>query len=118
MPREYVSRVRLAINGQEISDFKSFTEGEIELGKAVNLMNTTGYMSKLPRYGLSLEYVVPENASEFDFTGVKDATLTVTRESGAVTTFSGVCILKIGAAKADGDNEETRTIDLMATGKN
>lgn len=111
---EYVSRITLDVNGESIEDFKSATEKEIELYKTVNLMNTTGFMSVTPRYGVEVEYVVPESKPAFDWTSVKNGRLTIEFMNGKRITFSGVYTLKIGDLKVDGDSEATRTIELAA----
>jgi hypothetical protein len=114
---EYVSRVLLDVNGKSIDDFKSATENEVELHKQVNLMNKTGHMKVTPRYGVQVEYVVPETESEFDWEDIADGRLTIEKMNGARVTFTGLYVLKIGEAKADGENEMTRTIDLGAEGR-
>ena len=114
---EYASVITLAVNGQTIEDFKSAQEKEIEINKAVNLMNKTGVMSMTPRYGIEVEYVVPKTG-HFDWREVKDGTLVISVEGGQTITYSGVSVLKIGQAKYDGENEVTQTIDLVATGRN
>ncbi len=117
MTTEYVSRVFLTINGQEITDFKSTTENEIDLRKQVDLMNKTGVVKKRARYGAEVEYVVPENAEEFDFEPIEEATLVIEKMNGKKTIFTGVFTLKVGSAKADGDNEMTKTVTFLATGR-
>lgn len=114
---EYVSRVLLEVNGQEISDFKSVTEDEVELAKVVKLMNSTGSTGVTPRYGVQVEYVVPSDAPEFDFETVNNGTLTIDKMNGVRETFTGVRTLKIGSTKYDGDNEAVRTITFGAAGK-
>jgi hypothetical protein len=114
---EYVSQVLLEVNGQEITDFKSVTDKEVEIAKPVNLMNKTGFTAATARYAVEVEYVVPLDAPEFDFSGVRNGTLTIDKMNGVRETYTGVYTLKIGAAKYDGDKETTRNIDLGATGK-
>lgn len=114
---DYVTKITLAINGEEITDFKSVTEKEYELRKQVKLMNKTGFINVTPQFGVDVEYVVPENAPEYDFSSVEGGTLILTFGNGEITTYTGVCTLKIGATKYDGDNEATRTIELAATGR-
>ncbi|MDR3631478.1 MAG: hypothetical protein P4L42_14200 [Desulfocapsaceae bacterium] len=114
---EYVSLVLLEVNGQEISDFKSVTEKEVELAKQVKLMNKTGFTNVTARYEVEVDYVVPKDAPEFDFTSVANGTLTIDKMNGVRDTFTGVYTLKIGATKYDGDKEATRTINLGATGR-
>ena len=114
---EYVSQVLLEVNGQEITDFKAVTEGEVELAKQVKLMNKTGSMGVLPRYGVEVDYVVPADTPEFDFDGVKNGTLTIDKQNGVRETYTGVRTLKIGSTKYDGDNETVRTITFGAGGK-
>lgn len=111
---EYVNRISLEVNGQEITDFDSFTEGERDLADQVKLMNKTGTVSRLERPSCSLDYVVPKDAPEFDFTTVIDGTLTVDYGNGTRKTYTGVRTSKIGSTKFDGDKAATRTIDFFA----
>ena len=114
---EYIARAVLDVNGRSIEDFKAVSEKEVELAKQVNLMNKTGFAAVTPRYGVTVDYVVPSDATEFDWTGVKNGRLTLDFESGRRITYSGVYTLKIGEAKVDGENEMVKTIDLGATGR-
>jgi len=114
---EYVSRVLLEINGQDITDFKSVSEKEVKLAEQVKLMNKTGFTDATPRYEVDVEYVVPADAPEFDFASVRNGTLTIDKMNGVRETYTGVRTLKIGATKYDGDKEATRTIDLGAANK-
>ena len=114
---EYVSRVLLDVNGQSIEDFKSVEEKEIEKHKQVNLMNKTGHTQVTPRYGVDVEYVVPETDSEYDWDAVSDGRLSIEYMNGKRITYTGVYVLKIGAAKADGENEMVKTIELGAEGR-
>lgn len=114
---EYVTRCTLDVNGQAIEDFKAVTEKEIELHKAIKLMNKTGVAGVTPRYGVDVDYVVPADAPEFGWEGVKNGTLSIEYENGKRTTYTGVYIGKIGQAKVDGENELVRTIELIATGR-
>lgn len=114
---EYVNRCFLEVNGQTIEDFKSVAEKEVELHKAVNLMNKTGVCGVTPRYGVTVDYVVPAGEPEFDWEAVKDGTLTIEYEGGRRRSFTGVYVGKIGEAKTDGDNELVKSIELLATGR-
>ncbi len=109
---EYVNKCLLDVNGQQITDFKAVTENERELARQVNLMNKTGHCGVTQRNGVKVDYVVPEDETEFDFESVKDATLTIEYMNGKRITHMGVRTLKIGESKIDGDNELVRTIDL------
>ncbi|MDA8137982.1 MAG: hypothetical protein M0036_04940 [Desulfobacteraceae bacterium] len=111
---EYVNRCILAINGQNIEDFKTFTENERELARQVKLMNKSGSCGVTQRPGCKVDYVVPMEAPEFDFDSVKDGTLTVEYENGKRKIFTGVRTLKIGEEKIDGDNDVVRAIEFMA----
>lgn len=112
---EYIAAVKLEVNGQEIDDFKSVTEKEIERHKQVNLMNKTGVIKVTPRYGIEVEYLIPKDSPEQDWSEVANATLTIDKDNGKRVTYSGVYVMKEGAAKYDGENEATKTIDLVAT---
>jgi hypothetical protein len=112
---EYVNRCYLEINGQAIDDFKAVTEKEVEMARQVNLMNKTGHAAVTPRYGVSVDYVVPEDASEFDFEEVKDGTLVIEYLNGKRKLYTGVRTLKIGESKVDGENDVVRTIEFGAT---
>ncbi len=113
---DYVSRVNLEINGLSITDFAAVTEEKVEIGKKVHLMNATGFCNRLPRYELKVDYVIPSDTPEFDFTIVKGGTLTIDYQNGTRKTYSGVSTLEIGNAKYDGEKEATKEISLMATG--
>jgi hypothetical protein len=114
---EYVTLCKLTVNGKSVEDFKQVTEKEIEYYKQINLMNKTGHAKVTPRYGVTVDYVVPSIETEFDWANVANGTLIITDEGGAKTTYSGVYILKLGEKKRDGENEVVRTIDLGAQKK-
>lgn len=111
---DYVGQIGLEVNGQEITDFKSVTEGARTLRKQVNLVSKTGTMRTVPRIPLTVEYVIPADSPEFDFTAVVDGTLTVDYLNGTRICYGGVTTLEIGETKFDGDNEAVRTISLLA----
>jgi len=77
-------------------------------------MKKFGVVGTRPQYGLEVEYVIPKDAPEFDFESVEDGTLTIDLENGTRKQYSGVYALKIGDTKYDGENEATRTIELVA----
>lgn len=110
----YVSQVLLEINGQNITDFKSVTEGEQELYGTVKLMNTTGHMKKQARPTVKVEYVVPSDVDEFDFTAVAGGTLTIDYQNGTRKKYTGVYTTKIGELKLDGDGDPVKTIEFSA----
>jgi hypothetical protein len=110
---EYVSLVNLEVNGQSITDFQTVEEGEFELARQVKLMNKTGSCNIYPRHSVKVEYVIPSDAPEFDWTTVQNGTLTIDYLSGTRVTYMGVNIGKMGAAKHDGEKESTRSIDLI-----
>lgn len=112
---EYVSRILLEINGKNIDDFKAVEEEEVEIAKEVNLMNKTGVVAVTPRYKINVDYAAPKDAPEFDFTEVKDGTLTIDKNNGRRIEFSGVTTLKIGATSYDGDKEAVKKITFLAT---
>jgi hypothetical protein len=115
---EYVTKVRLEINGRDIEDFSSVTEGEVEVGAQVKLMNTTGHSSKTERPTVEVDYVIPADKPEFDFKAVKGGTLTIDKQNGVRVTYTGVHCLKIGSSKYDAESESTvRTISFGASGK-
>ncbi len=115
MSEEYVNQVLLEVNGQSITDFKSVAEDAIVLRKAVKLMNKTGVISMAPQYGIKVDYVIPKNATEFDFAAVSGGTLTIDRNNGTRIKYTGVSTLEIGETKYDGENEAVKTISFVAT---
>lgn len=114
MTQEYVNRVLLEVNGQSIDDFMTVTEKEVELRREVKLMNKVGVVKITPKYLLDVEYVVPKDASEFDFEAVEDGTLTIDLQNGTRKQYTGVYTLKVGDTKYDPEKEATRTISLLA----
>ncbi len=116
--KEYISTVVLEITGQQITDFKAVTEKKITRRKEVPLMGSTGVANVTPRYGVTLEYAIPDNKAPFDFAAVKNGTITITYEnSGARIIYTGVCTLEEGEVKYDGDNDAVKTIDFTAGGR-
>ncbi len=114
---EFVSKVTMEVDGKNITDFKTFTENEIEVNKEVRLMNKTGFMPTTQHYGVKVDYVIPATNPEVDWAAVRSGRLSVEFENGKRITYTGVTTLKIGEMKVDGDNETVRTIELGATGK-
>jgi len=114
MSELYVSQVLLEVNGQSVTDFSSVEENEYEVYKAVNLMNGTGHLKTRERYGLKLDYVVPSDSEEFDFNTVAGGVITIDKQNGKRTTYTGVYVTKIGSAKYDGEKEVTKTVEFSA----
>jgi hypothetical protein len=115
MSEEYINQILLEVNGKSITDFKSVTEGERELYNAVKLMNSTGHSKKLERPTVKVDYAIPSDTPEFDFTTVKGGTLTIDRQNGTRIKYTGVYATKIGEAKYDPDSEcVVKTIDFSA----
>lgn len=112
----YVSSVILEVNGQKITDFSAWAEGEVELAKQVELMGSTGHALMTPRNTCQVDYVEPVTGG-FDWRTLRDGRLTVEKDGGGRITFTGVYTLKIGEGKADGKTEMTRTITLGAEGR-
>lgn len=115
MADEFVTRCTLECNGQAIEDFKSYKEAAVVHRKTVNLMHKTGFAALTPRYGFSVDYVVP-TGPEFDFAAVKNGRFTVEYEGGGRRTYTGVSMLQRGESTIDGENEMVRTIDFGADG--
>ncbi len=111
---EYIAAVTLEVNGQEITDFKSVTEGGRAIRKQVPLMNKTGHINTTARHTVDVEYTPPKDAPEFDFDSVVGGTLTIDKGNGLRIQYGGVCTLEVGETKYDGDNEAVRTIKFSA----
>ena len=112
---EYVSKIELEINGQQIEDFDSVEEPESEIYKSVKLMNKTGHTRVTQRFeGITVDYAVPSDAPAFDFTQVADGTLTIDRLNETRITYGGLYTTKIGKIKYDGDNVAKQTIEFSA----
>lgn len=114
MSEEFISQVLLEINGQSITDFKKFTDDSVELNGKVKLMKGKGHFAKNPDYGFSLDYAIPSDTQEFDFTQVRGGTCTIDRENGTRIKFGGVYVLEIGETTYDGDNEAVKTVKFSA----
>ena len=120
MATQYISRIALEVNGQEIDDFESVTEKKVTLAKQVKLMNGTGYCLVVPRYEVDVDYVIPSDTPEFDFTQLTPSspgTLTIDRQNGTRITYQGVSCIEIGDTKYNSEKEATKQITLGATAK-
>jgi hypothetical protein len=115
MADEHVSKIELEINGQSLEDFDSVEEPEYDVAKPVRLMNKTGFTKVTRRYdGGSVDYVIPDDEPEFDFTLVEGGTLTIDRLNGTRIIYGGVWVTKVGKTKYDGDNVAKKTIEWSA----
>lgn len=117
---QYISRIALEVNGQEIEDFMTFTEKEVELARPVKLMGKTGHANTVARYQAQVDYVIPADVAEFDFTQLTAATpgtLTVDRLNRTRITFRGVVTLKIGDLEYDSEKEAKKKITFGATSR-
>ena len=105
MSEEFINQILLEVNGKSITDFKTVTEGERELYAPVKLMNGTGHSKKQERPTVKVDYAIPSDTPEFDFTTVKGGTLTIDRQNGTRIKYTGVYTTKIGEAKYDAEAE-------------
>lgn len=110
----YVARITLEVNGEEITDFSSFSESTVSRHVQVELMNKTGHAEMTPRRQVTVDYVVPRDTAEFDWSSVSDGTLTVEYENGTRKTWGGVYTLDLGDLSYDGTAGATRTVTLGA----
>jgi len=115
MSDKYIVKCTLSANGTEITDFKGFAENEIVYRKQINLMNKTGHSVMTPRYGVSLDYVVPSAGDEYDWKAVENGTLVVEYDGGRRVLYSGASTLTVGEAALDMDNELVKKISLGAS---
>lgn len=114
MSDRYISKCELTFNGQSLTDFSAFSESERALAQQVNLMNKTGYADLTPRYQITLDYNVPASGDEFDWDGLRDATLVVEYDGGRRTQYSGVRTLSVGESALNGNDHLVRPVTLGA----
>ncbi len=115
MGDRYISKCELTFNGESMTDFSAFAEGERTLRTQVNLMNKTGYADQTARYTLTLDYNVPAAGDEYDWDGLKDGVLVVEYGGGRRVQYSGVCTLTVGESALNGDNVMVRKVTLGAS---
>lgn len=111
-----IAKVELTFDGVTVSDFKSISENEIEIGKEVEYASKTGFAEVPPKYGFSLEYVEPKTGA-FDFAkyAKSEGTVVIHYDGGTTATYYGVRLLKKGEKKADGRNEIVYPYTFTAT---
>jgi hypothetical protein len=116
MPR--VSRCRIYIDNVEMTDFKNYQANDEVLAERVRLQNFTDYAEVPPEYGLSIDYVIPANKKEFDFSKIDgNTTIRVAKVGGGSTTWSGCKTLTIGGETIDGEKEAVKTVSIFAKGR-
>jgi hypothetical protein len=113
----FITRAALELNGKVFDDFSSVEEHAIVAGKKVPLMYGSGWAPKTKRFELTVEYVVP-TVNAIDWLTVKNATFTIDYENGERVSYGGVNILDVGNAKADGETEVKKAIQLSANSRN
>ncbi len=111
---EYIVRCSLEANGSVFDNFTDFTETSTTVSKQVNLMNTTGTAKMLPRYGFSVEAVIPKAASGVNLQGLYRGTFTVEYENGDRVSFGGVSISELGDKSTNGEDETTQSLTFIA----
>lgn len=111
---EYISKIEVEINGETITAFSGFTESTITRNIQVELMNTTGHAAITVRRQVSLDYVIPRDSAEFDFSDVKGGTVTVEYENGVRKTWGGCYTLEEGDTTYGTTDAATKTVTLGA----
>jgi hypothetical protein len=111
-------RAQISVNGTVIDDFKSVTEKQITNRKAVHLMYKTNAADLTRRFLFDLDYVLPRDATEFDFSSVTGGTSVIEYDSGVEVRYGGVHCLTVGDATADGENEVVKKIEFVAETRN
>lgn len=117
---EYVSKILLEVNGQQIDDFKKVREGEREVRKVIQLARGIGTVRVVRGYPLEVDYVIPKDAPEIDFEAMFDSaegTLTIDYENGVRKSYGGVTLVKVGKAEYPDEDGVTVTIEMVATKK-
>jgi hypothetical protein len=115
MSDQYVSRVKVRINGAPMEDFKSFKDNSREIRVPVNLMHKTGFVKKTIRHGFSFDYVVPVGTPETNFEALENAQVQVELDDNKTIVYSGVYCMTVGEADLDGEKEMVRTIEFGAS---
>jgi hypothetical protein len=117
MAGDYIVLCELTVDNTTITDFKSVEESEVELAKAVKAMKKTGFGDLTPMYGVVVDYLVPSTGTPYNWETLRNGTLTIIDDGGRKTIYTGVCRLKVGAKRRDGENEMVQTITLGAKKK-
>ena len=112
----YVNRVVVTIDSREESNFKGVKFGAEEHRVQVNLMNSTGTSKRTPRFGFSLDYVVPETGA-VDWASVEDATAKIEFENGEGVVYRRAAVKSVGETNIDGEGEVVQTIEFIAEEK-
>jgi hypothetical protein len=117
MSESYVTRCIVEIDGQQISDFKNYREGQRELRRMVKLMNKVGVSEVTPSITFGFDYVPPTSGTEYPFESISNSAVTVELDGGRRVTFSGVAVLSIGESRIDSETELVRPIEFGATSR-
>lgn len=115
---QYVTRATLAINGQDITDFKAVSEKSRTIHKQVPLMYKTGTATLTQRFSGDLDYVIPRDTPEFNFDGVVGGTLIIEYDNGEQVRFGGVATAETGDVSIDGENEAVKKVAWIAESRN
>ncbi len=113
---EYISKITLDIDGQQIEDFTEITESKVELRKEVVLANKVGFCNVQNVRKLTLKYVLPKGRAPFDFEGKKGGTLTIDHGDGTRRSFKDVCTLSVGDVTKGKDDAAEQDIEMLTSG--
>lgn len=112
-----IAKIALSWEGQEITEFQSFTEKGVKHGDRVPLMGGSEYVEfDAPEYGFELDYVEPrEGGFDFEKTKGTPATVTIFYQGGRKRVYRGVRLLEEGDSKLDGKSGKIIPYTFMAT---
>jgi len=111
-----ITKITFEINGVQFKNFASFTENARVSSRQVFLMNSTTFAPMLVRHTFSLDRTRVTD-DDFEFDGLKNATVTIEYEGGERVTFSGVHVIEVGSETADGENDLVSTIEFGAAAR-
>ena len=111
MPK-HATKVTVAIDGTDFSDFSSFEQGEVTYGTQVELMNKTGYGELTERHTFTV--TVSRAADTVKIHRLSNVTFVVEYDTGQRDTYVNCYPLTKGAGTIDGTSPEAQDVTFMA----
>lgn len=113
MPKQYINRAYIDINGLTLADFNHVEEEQIPNAKQVALMFSTGYAKMTKRFKINVDYVRPVT-NPIDWLSFADeGTIHMVREGGEETVWTGCTVETIGAITYNGEGEAVQKITFI-----
>lgn len=114
-----ISKVKVCLDGAEVTDFSKFKENEREFRQVVDTMDGDDVVEIPEKHGFSLTFL-PNSGADIDWDARKketNITAIISYVGGRKVTFTGCSILKVSPSELDGKTAKEYVVEFHAKGR-